>query len=811
MTIKKLTALCCFLCLSASETLAQVPVKTVPIPQPNSDVVALWLLDEMEGPAGEENWGIYDQSSHHNHGLRQPIGSLAARPRYDLDVPTAAPWNASLDFGASSNSRVEFSDSASLDLTGGFTIEAWVNLNSLSGEQYLVSKRNTTGPPSGYILEWSGGSQEFQFNVGNGSAYEAIASRNFTPTPEQWHHIAAVHDPSGSSSQARLYIDGQLNNSGSVSPVIATNDDPLWLGDWAAGGKPANAKLDQVRISSRVVPPNELGFHQQHRPAQIIFGDNFETYASTGELLSRSGGARNHWKSDAAGSDTTIDLIDSHAHTGDQSLFVQHLNANSSGNRASPFYNLPIAATRDEPIVAVSGWVSFTGAEHVRLFFLNQVWTGNETHYGVTNTNLAGGIQYWGDTKTWRFEDAAGGGSTTVDFSEPIVYQEGLDNWHFYEFVIDYENKEYVSFQFDDKKWDLTGNGILVLPNFFPASVIPVVDHNVRLLELPNPPHPYTAQMALDNPAIEVHGPLRSWNSDEGGDWMNCLNWNPALVPNDPEFKVTFGDVISQSRTVFTDVPVTVNTVTFDSSSTYAVGGIATINLSASSSKDPSITVVEGSHQFQSQVDLNAATSVDVAGGATLTFNNALNLNGNTLTQTGAGTMTINNVLSTGGGVVTLANGTLTGRGVVGGDVENTGGTVAPGSSPGILTIDGDYTQGPRGILSIEISQAAAGEGHDQLIVSGTAILDGQLEVTLLDGFTVKPGDSFVILDSDSVIGDFATFHLPAGMIWDVDTGMLTTVTLPEPAIWHFSLYVLMLVVVRFHQLASSDRLVEHR
>ena len=45
-------------------------------------------------------------------------------------------------------------------------------------------------------------------------------------------------------------------------------------------------------------------------------------------------------------------------------------------------------------------------------------------------------------------------------------------------------------------------------------------------------------------------------------------------------------------------------------------------------------------------------TEVNVSPGAHLTFNNALNLNGNTLTKMGAGTLAINNVLTSAGGLI---------------------------------------------------------------------------------------------------------------------------------------------------------------
>jgi len=114
------------------------------------------------------------------------------------------------------------------------------------------------------------------------------------------------------------------------------------------------------------------------------------------------------------------------------------------------------------------------------------------------------------------------------------------------------------------------------------------------------------------------------------------------------------------------------------------VSGGGTIHLTAGNSVDQpasGVTVDQGSHQFQAAVQINNDATVDVASGATLIFNNALNLMGNTLTKTGGGEMAINNVLTTGGGEIQLLQGTITGNGTVGADVNNVGGTISPGSA----------------------------------------------------------------------------------------------------------------------------------
>src|SRR5204863_5584361 len=100
------------------------------------------------------------------------------------------------------------------------------------------------------------------------------------------------------------------------------------------------------------------------------------------------------------------------------------------------------------------------------------------------------------------------------------------------------------------------------------------------------------------------------------------------------------------------------------------------------------------------------------------------------------------------------------------GDVNNTGGIVAPGASPGALGINPSYTQGTSGSMNIEISGTTAGSGYDQLNVTGapgTTTLSGTLNVSLLSGFVPTAGNSFAIVTSTGALsGTFGTTNLPA-------------------------------------------------
>lgn len=105
-----------------------------------------------------------------------------------------------------------------------------------------------------------------------------------------------------------------------------------------------------------------------------------------------------------------------------------------------------------------------------------------------------------------------------------------------------------------------------------------------------------------------------------------------------------------------------------------------------------------------------------------------------------------------------LQGGTFSGRGTVE-SITNTGGTVAPGASPGKLTVTGDYTQGAGGTLAAELTDTGQGTdpGYDWLSVGGTAALGGTLAVTVGGGFTPTTADTFDVVTATSVTGSFAT------------------------------------------------------
>ena len=130
------------------------------------------------------------------------------------------------------------------------------------------------------------------------------------------------------------------------------------------------------------------------------------------------------------------------------------------------------------------------------------------------------------------------------------------------------------------------------------------------------------------------------------------------------------------------------------------------------------------------------------------------------------GTTQVDGTLGASGGV-RVTGGTFEGTGRVNGNVAVSGtGIIHAGDSPGILTINGNYNQSG-GTLLADITGAAPGTGYSQLIVSGTALLGGTLDVSLLS-FSPTVGEDFFLLTSgEGDSGNFGTLDLPSGS-WSV-------------------------------------------
>jgi hypothetical protein len=224
-------------------------------------------------------------------------------------------------------------------------------------------------------------------------------------------------------------------------------------------------------------------------------------------------------------------------------------------------------------------------------------------------------------------------------------------------------------------------------------------------------------------------GPIESnfeWTANSTGNWNQTTNWSPTGIPGTIPGRqnVTLGSAITAARTIYNNEVRNLNSLTFNNANSYIVAGVGTLafqsDTSGTTTIAPKITVTSGAHQIQLAVELLNDLSVTAAAGASLDFNNVVDLNGNTLTT--SGTVRFNHSTIGGGAVVNL-------------------GALAATGSP---SFGGDFVN--EGVLLF----AASAEGADSLSIAGDAILSGTLDV-LWDPSSAPVGTFQVISSAGSL------------------------------------------------------------
>ena len=173
------------------------------------------------------------------------------------------------------------------------------------------------------------------------------------------------------------------------------------------------------------------------------------------------------------------------------------------------------------------------------------------------------------------------------------------------------------------------------------------------------------------------------------------------------------------------------------------------------------LTFANGTLINQGSINASSDNSFNIqSGGQTDLFNNTAT--GTFTKSAGTGTTSF--------GIPVTNAGTMKGIGtLLFNSTFTNNGTIAPGLSPGILTVNGTAPFSSNSILSIELKDGTgAGTGHDQLQRTGNVALTGTLNATEIG--TVPNGSYTIIsLTSGTISGSFATTNLPANYTLQVN------------------------------------------
>ena len=151
------------------------------------------------------------------------------------------------------NDLVTVADSASLDLTTGMTLEAWVRPAANTSWRTVVTKEQSGNLTYGLFANSNAAHPSSIVSIGSNPVQDI--ARGSTALPQSaWTHLATTYD----GSQLRLFVDGSQVAARAVTGAMANSDRPLQIGGNRVWPEWFKGQIDDVRVYSRALSASEL-------------------------------------------------------------------------------------------------------------------------------------------------------------------------------------------------------------------------------------------------------------------------------------------------------------------------------------------------------------------------------------------------------------------------------------------------------------------------------------------------------------------------------------------------------------------------
>jgi PKD repeat protein len=200
-------------------------------------LVAAYNFEEASGTT------VVDASGKGNHGIL----TGAARS-------TSGKFGNDLSFNGTSN-WVTVNDSATLDLTTGMTLEAWVYPTTNTGNRSVLIKENAPGNSVYYLYaNTSDSSANTPLGGGVFAGQYQYAQGSSTLSPNAWAHVAVTYD----GTNERLYVNGNQVATKAQAGSMGVSGAPLRIGGNSMWGEYFQGRIDEIRVYNRALSVTEI-------------------------------------------------------------------------------------------------------------------------------------------------------------------------------------------------------------------------------------------------------------------------------------------------------------------------------------------------------------------------------------------------------------------------------------------------------------------------------------------------------------------------------------------------------------------------
>ena len=160
--------------------------------------------------------------------------------------------------GATSYGYAE--DSATLDVEGKISIEAWIKPDVNTGTHTILTKGDDSETRWNYSLVQKDNKISFSFY--NGTEKTHTTAAGFITAATTYHIVATFDEDAG---VVKIYADSVEKYSEDETSTMVTNDDYLYIGREASTVCAYKGVMDEVRIYKRILSAEEVKRHYEHR------------------------------------------------------------------------------------------------------------------------------------------------------------------------------------------------------------------------------------------------------------------------------------------------------------------------------------------------------------------------------------------------------------------------------------------------------------------------------------------------------------------------------------------------------------------
>ncbi|MBA2939781.1 NPCBM/NEW2 domain-containing protein [Paenibacillus sp. CGMCC 1.16610] len=163
------------------------------------------------------------------------------------------------------SATVTMPNDASYNITGPFTLEAWIKPLSNISDSPIITKGDTQ-----FALKMAGTTklEIFVYKSGTWTSASANLPANWV---NNWHHVAGTYD----GANLKLFVDGTVVATKAFTGSFGSNNFPLTIGTDKEKGRTSRMSFDKVRVYNRALSLTELNDDTRTADASVVLWQDF--------------------------------------------------------------------------------------------------------------------------------------------------------------------------------------------------------------------------------------------------------------------------------------------------------------------------------------------------------------------------------------------------------------------------------------------------------------------------------------------------------------------------------------------------------